>query len=198
MTEITKLKNRDCKKVIEAAIEGMHFDRYLDNKFLLKVYGKYFFYTELLRATNILAAYNDEGFAGLLLAEVYGREKAYTSCVKKMYIKLFDTIFGSYSSLYERARKELEKEYKKHSSPAGEITFLVVKCNMQNKGIGTLLLNELEKSLKGEEIFVHTDDVCTYQFYEKSGFDKKMQKDVAINTVNEKMSVSCLLYTKRI
>lgn len=53
----------------------MHFDWYLDNPFLLHAYGRYFWYLELNRATQILAAYVNHEFAGVLLAEIKGEGK---------------------------------------------------------------------------------------------------------------------------
>jgi hypothetical protein len=49
MLEIKELQQSDYSLAIDFAIEGMHFDRYIDNKFFLKMYGRYFFYSELNR-----------------------------------------------------------------------------------------------------------------------------------------------------
>ena len=40
--EIKDIRKKDHKKAIQFAIKGMHFDWYLDNKFLLNAYGRYF------------------------------------------------------------------------------------------------------------------------------------------------------------
>lgn len=40
--EIRKLVKKDHKRAIQFAIEGMHFDWYVENKFLLNLYGRYF------------------------------------------------------------------------------------------------------------------------------------------------------------
>lgn len=42
--EIRGIEKRDYKKAIQFAIKEMHFDWYLDNKFLLTAYGRYFGY----------------------------------------------------------------------------------------------------------------------------------------------------------
>ena len=55
--EIRDIRKKDYEKAIQFAIKGMHFDWYLNNKFLLNVYGRYFWYLEVNRATQILAAY---------------------------------------------------------------------------------------------------------------------------------------------
>ena len=58
--QITNIKKKDYKKAIQFAKTGMHFDLYLDNKFLLYLYGNYFWYDELNRATQVIAAYVGE------------------------------------------------------------------------------------------------------------------------------------------
>ncbi len=64
--QITNIKKKDYKKAIQFAKTGMHFDLYLDNKFLLYLYGNYFWYDELNRATQVIAAYVGEELAGVL------------------------------------------------------------------------------------------------------------------------------------
>lgn len=44
--QIKDIDKKDFKKVIQYAINGMHFDEYLKNDFILQVYGRYFWYLE--------------------------------------------------------------------------------------------------------------------------------------------------------
>ena len=53
----------------------MHFDWYLDHPFLLDMYGRYFWYMEITRATQVIAAYAGDELAGILLADIRGEEK---------------------------------------------------------------------------------------------------------------------------
>ncbi|HFN1521917.1 TPA: GNAT family N-acetyltransferase, partial [Enterococcus faecium] len=48
------LEKKDYKKAIYFAVEGMNFERYMENELLLNLYGRYFLYMELNRATQIL------------------------------------------------------------------------------------------------------------------------------------------------
>ena len=77
--EIKDIRKKDYEKAIQFAIKGMHFDWYLNNKFLLNAYGRYFWYLEVNRATQILAAYVGDKFVGVLLAEIKGEEKKITA-----------------------------------------------------------------------------------------------------------------------
>ena len=52
-----------------------------------------------------------------------------------------------------------------------------------------MLLNELARRENGKELYLFTDDQCTYQFYEHRGFEKIGEKDIVLeldNTINLK------------
>ena len=59
------------------------------------------------------------------------------------------------------------------------------------------MLNELEKREKGKEIYLFTDDQCTYQFYENRGFDKVGEEDIILKLEKE-VPLKCLLYRKKL
>jgi len=60
-----------------------------------------------------------------------------------------------------------------------------------------MLLNELEQREKNKEIYLFTDDQCTYQFYERRGFERAGEKDIVLE-LGKKIDLKCLLYRKRI
>ena len=45
----------------------MHFEWYLTTRFFLQLYGRYFWYLELSRATQVIAAYAGEELQGFCL-----------------------------------------------------------------------------------------------------------------------------------
>lgn len=199
--EIKELKKKDHKKVIRYAVKGMHFGLYLKNKFLLNSYGKYFWYLEYTNATQIIAAYEGDKLLGVLIADMKGEKKPYKSFRKKLYIKLIDFIqklfFKGGVMPYEEANKEMFRAYSKRYTPDGEIRFLAADPEAKVKGVGTMLLNELAQRENGKEIYLFTDDQCTYQFYEHRGFERIGEKDIVLeldNTINLK----CLLYRKKL
>ena len=59
--QLKDLRKQDYKAAIQYAIKGMHLDWYVKNKTLLNIYGTYFWYLELNRATQIIAAYEGDG-----------------------------------------------------------------------------------------------------------------------------------------
>ena len=200
--EIKDIRNKDYKKAIQFAIKGMHFDWYLNNKFLLNAYGRYFWYLEINRATQILAAYIDGEFVGVLLAEIKGEEKKQQNFLQKIYIKLVDVIQKSFfkggAGLYEDTTKEQLAHYLKSNTPDGEIIFLAADPDCKIRGIGTALLNALEEKERGKTLYLHTDDACTYQFYERRGFKRVEEKEVVLEMPKGKVPLKCFVYSKTI
>ena len=120
---IEELKKKDYKKAIQFAITGMHFNWYMDNRFFLNMYGKYFWYLEMTRATQIIAAYVDGEFAGVLLAAMDGEKRKYYSFWKSVYVKLFDILQKIFVrggvDVYNETNKELYRQYRKSNIPNG-------------------------------------------------------------------------------
>lgn len=198
--EIRELRKKDHQKAIQFAIKGMHFDWYLDRNFQLKLYGKYFWYKELTQATQIIAAYIDDEFAGVLLAKLNGEERTYSSFTKSLYIKFFDflasTFFKGGVDVYDEVNKTMYEEYSNERVPDGEILFLASNPELNVKGIGSMLLREFESRESGKEVYLYTDNACTYQFYEHRGFDRSCEKDIKLVIGNKTIPLNCLFYTK--
>ncbi|WP_343208574.1 GNAT family N-acetyltransferase [Anaerolentibacter hominis] len=198
--KIKELNKSDYRKAIQCAITGMHFDWYLDSKFLLNLYGRYFWYLELTRATQVLAAYAGQEFAGVLLAEIKGEKKIYRSLWKSLYVKLFDflqnTFYGGSVGSYDETNKAMLAEYLKDHSPDGEIIFLAANPAVKIKGIGTALLSELERREQGKELYLFTDSACTYQFYEHRGFNRACEAGITLDMGKKQVPLTCFLYNK--
>ncbi len=199
--EIKELNKKDYNKVIQYAIKGMHFNMYLNNKLELNLYGRYFWYLELTNATQLISAYIGNELAGVLIADFKSEEKVHKSFWKSLYVNIFEwiqkTFFKESVGIYDKVNKEMIEDYKAKNNPDGEIRFLSANPNIKVKGIGTLLLNELEKREKGKEVYLFTDDQCTYQFYEHRGFDKIGEKDIVLDLNKKKVPLKCFLYRKK-
>lgn len=200
--EITDIKKQDYKKAIQFAIKGMHFDWYLDSSFLLQAYGRYFWYLEINRATQILAAYADGKFVGVLLAEIYVEEKKHHVWTECLYVKFVDIIqrlfFKGGAGLYEDTVKAQLAHYLKNNKPDGEIIFLAADPDAKIKGVGSALLYELEKRIPGKTLYLHTDDACTYQFYEHRGFLCVGEQDIVLEMLKGNVPLKCFIYSKEI
>lgn len=198
--QLKELQRTDYKKVIQFAIEGMHFNWYLENKLLLELYGRYFLYFALSRATQILAAYEEETLAGVLLCEMKGEDKKFHSPARAAYVKVFDflqnKLFQEGVGPYDAANREMLEKYRAGSSPDGEIIFLAADPKLKAKGVGSMLLRELEEREKGKEVFLYTDNACTYQFYEHRGFTRAQEKEIVLKLGRREVALQCFLYTK--
>ncbi len=198
--EIRNLRKEDYKKAINFAITGMHFNWYMESRFLLNLYGRYFWYLEMTRATQVIAAYADDELAGVLLAEINGENRKYRSFWKSLYAKAFDILQNIFArggvDVYDEANREMFLQYCKSNKPDGEIIFLAANPEIKIKGIGSLLLDEFERREKGKKIYLFTDNACTYQFYEHRGFERVGQRDVVLNIGKRKVDLQCLLYSK--
>ena len=98
---------------------------------------------------------------------------------------------------YNDANKEMFANYTKKYSPDGEIRFLAANPDSKTKGVGTFLLNELAKREQGKEIYLFTDTNCTYQFYEKRGFERIGEKEIVLELSGD-VDLKCLLYRKQL
>lgn len=194
------LQRKDYKKAIQFAIKGMHFDWYMSNPILLNAYGRYFWYLEINRATQILSAYVGDKFVGVLLAEIKGEPRKQQNIFQKIYVKIIDMIqrilFKDGAGLYEDTTKKQLEKYLKTNSPDGEIVFLAADPDCKIKGIGTALLKKLEEREKGKLLYLYTDDACTYQFYEHRGFERAEETEILLDVPKGKVPLKCFVYSK--
>ena len=199
---IRDLDSADYEKAIQFAITGMHFDWYLNSRFLLKAYGRYFWYLEMNRATEIIAAYAEGKFVGVLLAEIYGKKKKHQVWHEKVYVRFVDMIQNAFfkggAGLYEDTVKDQLDHYRSNNKPDGEIIFLAADPDAKIRGIGSALLSELEKRIPGKTVYLHTDDACTYQFYERKGFDRVEDRSIILEMPKGKVPLRCFIYSKNI
>ena len=200
--KILDIKKQDYRKAIQFAIKGMHFDWYLDSKFLLQAYGRYFWYLEMNRATHIFAAYVDSKFVGVLLAEIYGKKKIHRVWTERLYVKFVDLIqrlfFKGGAGLYDDTVKAQLAHYLQTNKPDGEIIFLAADPEAKIKGVGSALLNALEEKIQGKTLYLHTDDACTYQFYEHRGFQRVEEQDIVLEMPKGSIPLKCFIYSKRV
>lgn len=199
--ELKELEKKDYKKAIKFAVKGMHFNMYIENKYIAYLYGKYFLYSEMLKATQIISAYNGDEFLGLLISKVNNEKRVFYSLSKKIYVDIFDFIqhkfFKSSAGEYAIACEEMLNDLKREKNPDGEIVFLAADPDAKIKGIGTKLLEEYEKRERGKLIYLYTDDMCTYQFYDHRGFQRVGERDIILK-LKKDVNLKCMLYSKKI
>lgn len=198
--EIRDIRKKDYKKAIGFAIKGMHFDWYVDSAFARNAYGRYFWYLEINRATQVFAAYNGDEFLGVLLAEIKGEKRKNNNILQKCYIMLFELMvklfFKEGVGVYEQTTEEQLAHYLKSHKPDGEIVFLAADPKSDIKGIGTALLNALAEKEKGKTVYLYTDSACTYEFYDHRGFERAEEKEIVMKLPKGDVNLNCFVYSK--
>ena len=86
----------------------------------------------------------------------------------------------------------------KNHHPDGEIVFLAADPACKMKGMGSALLSALEAEVHGKQIYLYTDNACTYQFYERRGFEKSEEREILIDLGHKKIPLACFLYSKTV
>ena len=194
--QIKELRESDYEKAIDFTLIGMHFDAFFEKgSGLARDYAESFWYDELAKSNEIIAAYdeNDE-FAGVLLAEIYDKESSEKPSIPESYLKKqkSDPVISEFDDEYDRVNSEMLSDYRDGSQVDGELCLFAVDPNRKGQGIGSILLAEFEKRVKGKNIFLYTDSNCTYQFYEKRGFERVDEREIKLGET----VLYCYLYNK--
>lgn len=200
--EIKTLRKKDFNRARKFAIEGMHLNRYMEEKWLLYLYSKYFWYSEVMKSTQAIGAYQGDTLVGVILANIKGEPKFYKSFWYKQYIRFINFIvriaFTGATNPYDNANKDMIESFKKTQDPVGELNFFVVDPKINGEGIGTKLLDALEKKEKGKLVYLYTDSGCTYQFYEHRGFERVGEKAITLAIHGKNIPLTSFLYSKRL
>ena len=194
--QIKELRESDYEKAIDFTLIGMHFDAFFEKgSELARDYAESFWYDELVKSNEIIAAYdeNDE-FAGVLLAEIYDKKPSEKPSIPESYLQKQSSnpVFSEFDGEYDRANTEMLSNYRESNQVDGELCLFAVDPNRKGQGIGSILLAEFEKRVKGKNIFLYTDSNCTYQFYEKRGFERVDEREIQLGDA----PLSCYLYHK--
>lgn len=89
---IEPLRERYLDKAAGFAVTGMHFDAYLESPLLQRLYGRYFWYMESARATQVIAAYEGDVLAGVLLAAMRGERPQGAPPTRHPYVGLVELV----------------------------------------------------------------------------------------------------------
>lgn len=136
---------------------------------------------------------------GLLTFTFEGAPKPYARLHQKLFVSAMNWVekkfFAEESQAYEDVNRAMLTEAKKHLTFDGELSFFAVHPAAHGKGVGSLLLQHAEQNHGGSTIYLYTDTGCTYQFYEKRGFERAGEQ-VAPALSKGDEPLTCLLYTK--
>ena len=98
---------------------------------------------------------------------------------------------------YDVTNKEMLDKYQSKVNTDGEIIFLASNPDIKIKRIGTKLLEEFEKRERGKQVYLYTDNLCTYQFYDHREFERSGEKNIELDIKGRKVPIVCMLYEKK-
>lgn len=196
--ELKRLRRRDERKCRAFARTGMHFDWYTESRFLQNLYARYFWYLEMNGATKVLAAYEDGNLTGVLLARFEGEKRVRHSFFRTCFVKgvsfFMHVFYHGGAGSYDAVNRKFLEEYRKEYTPDGEIRFLAADPDRIGEGTGTYLLNALRIEEKDRETYLFTDSSCTYQFYDKRGFERFREEEIVMDFGKKQVNLLCFLY----
>lgn len=174
---IAPLRPQDHTVLVEFARKGMHFGRYVPNVWLARLYARSFLYQELAQASIALGAYGEgDRFLGALLARLDDEAPLGLSWCQRLYQRVYGVaerlLATGTESAYDRANAEMLAAYRERHDVDGELLFLAADPDSGARGVGTALLDALRDRARGRNLYLYTDDACTWQFYERRGFSR--------------------------
>lgn len=199
--EIRDIRPQDFAQAVRFAEQGMHLDLYVGRGPLLHLYAWYFWYEELLRATQALGAFVDGRLVGVLMAAFDDEPPVYGSLAAAGLVRFGRLLEGGVlgpADPYGAANGAMLEDAQAKAPFDGEICFLAADPNSGVKGVGTALLRELERREPGRRVYLYTDSQCTYQFYDHRGFERVGERSVQVDVGPRSVPLDCFLYAKEL
>lgn len=197
---IRTIRKQDFDAARRFAVHGMHLHWYATGRLELYLYSLYFWNLEITRATRALGAYMGDRLVGVLLVDMKGEPKVFPSFFRRAFVWLADLVIKSFyrgaADVYHKTNEKMLGDFLLHHRPDGELNFFAIDPTITGKGIGTLLLDELERLEAGKLIYLFTDSGSTYQFYQRRQFDEAGRQNVTIEIDAKELDLTCFLFSK--
>lgn len=200
--KIQELKKQDLSKLANFSAVGMNFDRYTDSKIAEKLYAEYFVRDAWINSTVAIAAYDEDELCGVIMAKFDNEVILGQSIFDQLYVNSFQKsmglVFDQNSNVYEQINHAMLDDLENNLHMDGEILLFAVNPKIENRGIGTRLLNELEAQYSGKQIYLFTDSNCSYQFYQHRGFNQADARRMREPGRNNGDKMTCFLFNKQL
>lgn len=200
---IKELCSKDFPRAMQYCSEALQFKECIRAS-LLDLYTKSFWYEETTDASLFLGAYAEDELLGILIASFKDEEKPYHTWlnrIRKAVLGCFFFIADSTSRRYERANKRLLKRFREkrdRKSVDGRICLFVVSPQAQGKGVGSRLMDELRRKYKDAYVYLFTDNLCTFGYYDTHGFTREAATSFSYRLSGHTKRMDCFLYTKQL
>lgn len=180
----------------------MNFDRYTNSKFTERLYSKYFVWDAYINATIAIAAYDGDVLCGVIMAKFDNELMIDQKVVDKVHASslqyMMGLVFDQGIITYDQVNQAMLKELKAKTNLDGEVLLFAVNPDIKNKGIGTKLLNELERKYSGKRVYLFSDSNCSYQFYQHRGFHQNNAIRIPEPGRFDGSKLTCFLFDKQL
>lgn len=199
--EIREFYPGDLAAAERFAGEGMHLDRYAENRLEAWLHARDVLCGAIARSTHLYGAYEGDRLTGFLLLAQRGADRPYARSRYALYHSVFSRILafglkGEREDDYDSACRQMHAEL--DPVPDVEIVLFATDPEHIGKGVGSTLLTSIQRDFKGKLAYLFTDDECAYQFYERRGFARVGVRDVPLEAPNGTKDLKCMLYMKRL
>ena len=131
---------------------------------------------------------------------MYGEKRPHRTALRLLYLKFAEWVqklaFGKGAEPYSRVNHEMYSAYAIKHTADGEIGFLADDPKLLKRGVGSFLLRALEERYPDRELYLFTDESCSYLFYDRRGFERFSERDIVLH-LKEDIPLKCFLYRKR-
>lgn len=199
------IRKEDHAHVEDIICKVFSLDAYITNAKLLEAVKTQYLYSCLSEATYTCIAEKEGQTVGVIM----GNAKSDYSAIKHFPYLVKDLWYGMKIALYGRKYKKQAAGYKdihtiyrefsgKHKGEFdGVLTLFAVNQDCRGFGIGKTLLEYLLNYLEKQEvkhIYLYTDTTCTYEFYERRGFERMESKELRMEHGGKPFQMEVFLY----
>lgn len=194
--KIAALRYQDLPQARRFALEGMHFNRYTQNKGALYLYSQYALCSELAHSTLALGAYRDNQLVGFLCARCPNQTHLPLPPLQQGLVTIGRRLENlGLSGRYQQVNHQLLMQFPA-AAQATELTYFAVAPHCTGQGVGSRLLKTLEQLISGQSLYLFTDSECDYAFYFKKGFKISGRQDIPLAPQKSQAQLTCFLLYK--
>lgn len=190
------IKKEDYNDIKELICEGFEFKDFIkDEKFLKEILNLYLNGC-LIDSSNSVVAVKDGRVIGIILTKAKLDKTKMTSykntiSALKSFIKI-NLVKGENKKSLKTFSK-IQKVYKEFIADRkdlydGSINLFIVSKSARGLGIGKKLLEHSFKYMRKnncKNIYLYTDTICNYGFYDSQGFKRVKEKEIDIDDKNK-------------
>lgn len=195
-----ELVKEDYKTIEKMIGEAFGFNNFIKDEELLYAINALYLEDCINGDSFSKVAVKDNKIIGIILGNVFkdkNRLKKYHQALR-VYISLINKIITNKD--YRKAIKEFSKVFKTYDELIkdrekdfqGCIDLFIVSKEARGHGVGKALLKYLDEYMKSmyvKSIYVYTDTICNYGFYESQNFNRLDEKEVYLKSFKQELCI---------